>query len=148
MLTRRTIDFYNRATNPEAEGNRMPLSEQEQRLLEEMERNLYQNDADFVATVGQRRGKPNYTIVAIGVLVVIAGIAVLVAGVVLQLPILGLAGFIVMFAGVLTALAPPRRGVAHESSPRPTASSGQRSSSFMDGLNERWDKRQDERGQQ
>ena len=55
----------------------MPLSEQEQRLLEEMERNLYQNDADFVATVSQRRGKPNYTIVAVGVLVVLAGIAAL-----------------------------------------------------------------------
>ncbi|MET1051453.1 MAG: DUF3040 domain-containing protein, partial [Mycetocola sp.] len=25
----------------------MPLSEQEQRLLDEMERNLYRNDADF-----------------------------------------------------------------------------------------------------
>ena len=29
----------------------MPLSEQEQRLLEEMERSLYQNDSDFVARV-------------------------------------------------------------------------------------------------
>ena len=36
----------------------MPLSEHEQRLLEEMERNLYHHDADFVATVGNRRGKP------------------------------------------------------------------------------------------
>ncbi|MET0713865.1 MAG: DUF3040 domain-containing protein, partial [Mycetocola sp.] len=32
----------------------MPLSEQEQRLLDEMERNLYRNDADFVSTVGDR----------------------------------------------------------------------------------------------
>ena len=35
----------------------MPLSEQEQRLLEEMERSLYHNDADFVATVGKRGGR-------------------------------------------------------------------------------------------
>ena len=29
----------------------MPLSEQEQRLLEEMERSLYQSDDDFVGTL-------------------------------------------------------------------------------------------------
>ena len=33
----------------------MPLSEQEQRLLEEMERSLYHNDADFVSAVGAAR---------------------------------------------------------------------------------------------
>ena len=62
----------------------MPLSEQEQRLLEEMERSLYQNDADFVATVNPNRGKPNYRILVIGVLVGILGIATLVAGVILR----------------------------------------------------------------
>jgi len=38
----------------------MPLSEHEQRLLEEMERSLYQNDADFVAKVGGKRARPAY----------------------------------------------------------------------------------------
>jgi hypothetical protein len=123
----------------------MPLSEQEQRLLEEMERNLYQNDADFVATVSQRRGKPNYTIVAVGVLVVLAGIAVLIGGVMSRLAFVGILGFIVMFVGVLIALAPPRK--VSTSVPRGRASSAPRQSSFMDGLNDRWDKRQDERGQ-
>ena len=33
-----------------------------------MERSLYSNDSDFVATVGGRRGRPNYTMVVIGVL--------------------------------------------------------------------------------
>ena len=73
----------------------MPLSEQEQRLLEEMERNLYQNDADFVATVSARRGKPNYTVILVGVLIGIAGVATLVTGVVLQQSLVGLLGFIV-----------------------------------------------------
>ena len=123
----------------------MPLSEQEQRLLEEMERNLYQNDADFVATVSQRRGKPNYTIVAVGVLVVLVGIAVLIGGVMSRLAIVGILGFIVMFAGVLIALAPPRKAPA--APPRGRAASAPRQSSFMDGLNDRWDKRQDDRGQ-
>ena len=123
----------------------MPLSEQEQRLLDEMERNLYQNDADFVATVSQRKGKPNYTIVAVGVLTVVVGIAILVGGVMSQIAFVGILGFIVMFAGVLVALAPPRKSAAAPT--RSRTSSAPRQSSFMSSLNDRWDKRQDERGQ-
>jgi hypothetical protein len=128
----------------------MPLSEQEQRLLEEMERNLYQNDADFVATVSQRRGKPNYSIIAIGVLVGLAGIGTLITGVVIAQPLIGVLGFAIMFAGVLIALTPPRSfkaGKAAGAQPgaaRPKAT--QRSGSFMDNLNDRWDKRQGDRG--
>lgn len=126
----------------------MPLSEQEQRLLEEMERNLYQNDADFVAAVGPRKGKPNYTIVALGILLVLAGIATLVTGVIIQLYVVGILGFIVMFAGVLVALSPPKRSESDfVAPPRNRSGAPRRSSSFMDTLNERWDKRQGERGQ-
>ncbi|MEQ1736062.1 MAG: DUF3040 domain-containing protein, partial [Rhodoglobus sp.] len=67
----------------------MPLSEHEQRLLEEMERSLYQSDADFVATVNPRRGRTNYTLVAVGVLIAVVGIAALVAGVIIQQPLVG-----------------------------------------------------------
>jgi hypothetical protein len=42
----------------------MPLSEQEQRLLEEMERSLYHNDADFVAGGGPH-GRPTYARIAL-----------------------------------------------------------------------------------
>jgi hypothetical protein len=123
----------------------MPLSEQEQRLLEEMERGLYQNDADFVATVGQRRGKPNYTVVVVGALLAILGIATLLVGVVINLIVVGVLGFIIMFGGVLLALAPPRRSA---SAPDAPAKPGKqtKSAGFMDGLGDRWDKRQDERG--
>ena len=132
------------------EGNtKMPLSEQEQRLLEEMERSLYTNDSDFVATVG-RTGRPNYTVTVLGVLGALVGIAVVVTGVVLRVPLLGVAGFVVMLGGVLFAIAPPRRkGSAPASStaraPRPsTGRPAQRQrSGFMDRLNERWERRQD-----
>ena len=63
----------------------MPLSEQEQRLLEEMERSLYQNDADFVPTTGARRGRPNYTVLVVGALIGLLGIATLIVGVISQL---------------------------------------------------------------
>ncbi|WIB01356.1 MULTISPECIES: DUF3040 domain-containing protein [unclassified Curtobacterium] len=129
----------------------MPLSEQEQRLLEEMERSLYQNDSDFVARVTRRQGRPSYTTITIGVLGALVGIAVLVLALVLKQPLLGLPGFVVMLAGVLYALRPgmrmpkagagaPRAGSSAPGRPARPASSG---GSFMDRLNERWDKRND-----
>lgn len=124
----------------------MPLSEQEQRLLEEMERSLYQNDADFVAAVSPRRGRPNYTFLVVGVLVAVAGIAVLVSGVIIRQPLVGVLGFAVMFVGVLLAVAPPRRaGIPAE--PDRASSTRRRSGGtrFMDNLNERWDRRQEGR---
>ncbi len=122
----------------------MPLSEQEQRLLEEMERSLYQNDADFVATVSQHRGKTNYTILAVGVLVAVLGIATLVGGVIIRQPLVGVLGFAIMFVGVLLAVAPPRRA-AQAGEPAAAPKRARSSSRFMDNLNDRWDNRQDGR---
>ncbi len=127
----------------------MPLSEQEQRLLEEMERSLYQNDADFIATVGGRRGRPNYSIVVLGVLLGLAGIAVLVTGVVVRQPLVGLLGFAVMFAGVLLAITPSRKSGAASApragGPGAATTGAPRKRGFMENLNERWDKREEDR---
>ncbi|NEM90002.1 DUF3040 domain-containing protein [Galbitalea soli] len=115
----------------------MPLSEQEQRLLEEMERSLYHNDADFVASVSARRGKPSYSAVVLGILLAVAGVAVLITGVAVRLPIVGVLGFVMMFAGVFIAVTPPRRGGRVSSAPSSTARP-----SFMQTLGQRWEKRQ------
>ena len=123
----------------------MPLSEQEQRLLEEMERSLYQNDADFVATVSPRRGRPNYTVVVVGVLIAVVGIALLVSGVIIQQPLVGVLGFVVMFVGVLLAVAPPRRDAGAEATASPRARQRAGGSRFMENLNDRWDRRQEGR---
>jgi hypothetical protein len=123
----------------------MPLSEQEQRLLDEMERGLYHNDADDVTTVGGRRGRANSTAILLGLIGLIAGVALLIVGVMVRLPIVGVIGFVAMFAGALLLIAPPRRltvsGVgraAGDSGPRPHRSS------FMDSLGERWERRNDD----
>jgi len=131
----------------------MPLSEHEQRLLEEMERNLYHNDADFVATVGNRRGKPNYTLIVVGILVAILGIGTVVAGVLLRQPVVGVLGFGLMFVGALLAIAPPKGGsLPVEPSAAERAGAATRSTAtgssrtgFMDRMNDRWDKRTDDR---
>ena len=127
----------------------MPLSEQEQRLLEEMERNLYRNDADFVHAVGGVRGRrPNYRSIVLGVLLAVAGIGALIAGVALQLLIVGVIGFALRFGGVLLAITPGKRGAAAPAPAEPTSGSskGKRSGGgFMDRLNDRWDRRQEGR---
>ena len=124
----------------------MPLSEHEQRLLDEMERSLYQNDADFVAKVGGARGRPTYRAVVLGILLAVVGIGVLLTGVFTQIVLVGILGFVLMLAGVLVAITPGRRkraaGVEGDAQQAPSAKQAQQPG-FMDKLNERWDKRQD-----
>jgi hypothetical protein len=129
----------------------MPLSEQEQRLLEEMERNLYKNDADFVATVGGAgRGRPNYRAIVLGVLLAVAGAGALIGGVASQILIIGVLGFALMFVGVLVAITPSKRpssGSPMSGMPGTAGRSPQAKprGGFMDRLNERWDRRQEGR---
>jgi len=123
----------------------MPLSEHEQRLLEEMERSLYQNDADFVAKVGGRGGKPSYRSIVLGILLGVIGVVCLLIGVLVQIAVIGIVGFVIMLGGVLLAIAPSRRGTQPPADP--ATGNAQRAKAnqpgFMDKLNDRWDKRQD-----
>jgi uncharacterized membrane protein YkgB len=116
----------------------MPLSEQEQRLLDEMERSLYHNEADDVTTMGGRRGRASYTALLLGVLGVVVGIVLLIVGVSVRQPWVGVLGFVVMLGGVVFAIAPPRRLTI----PRGPASA--KRTGLMDSLNERWERRQDD----
>ena len=117
----------------------MPLSEQEQRLLDEMERSLYHGDADFVASVGRAHGRPSYGAVIGGVLLVVVGIAVLVLGVILHSWPVGALGFAGMFGGVLLAM-----GVRTRRAPAAFPAAGGAGGSrpgFMDRLSQRWERR-------
>ncbi|MEO5534801.1 MAG: DUF3040 domain-containing protein [Pseudolysinimonas sp.] len=117
----------------------MPLSEQEQRLLDEMERNLYHGDADDVTTVG-RPGRANYTAIALGILGGVVGLILLVVGVIVRQPVVGLLGFLLMFGGALLCFAPPRRLTVPQD---PRDAAGPPRAGFMDTLNERWERRND-----
>ncbi|RFA09144.1 hypothetical protein B7R54_07820 [Subtercola boreus] len=134
----------------------MPLSEQEQKLLDEMERSLYHNDADFVSAVGAGRGRLSYSSLVLGVLLAIVGLAVVIVGVVIHIPLVGILGFAVMFTGVLVALRPTKslgrlRGGGSASGANGPGASGATGSrrgtanraGFMDRLNDRWDDRND-----
>jgi hypothetical protein len=123
----------------------MPLSEHEQRLLDEMERSLYQNDADFVAKVGGSRVRPSYRSVVLGILLAVVGIAVLLTGVFVQVIVVGILGFVLMLVGVLVAITPGRakRAAAFADEQARTTAPKPAQPGFMDKLNDRWDKRQE-----
>ncbi len=118
----------------------MPLSEHEQRLLDEMERNLYQNEADVVSTAGMGRRAPNYTAIASGALLGALGLGVMLTGVGMNITALGVIGFVLLFAGVMIAVAIPGKSLGQVTSDGKPGSSGK--GSLMDQLNDRWDRRQ------
>jgi hypothetical protein len=126
------------------EGDEMPLSEQEQRLLDEMERHLLHNDADVVSAPSGDRAL-SYRNLVYGALLLLAGVGGLVAGVILGGVwgiVVGVIGFAAMLAGVMVAVMPVRRATPAEPRER-TAPKRQDSASFMDRMNDRWDRRQD-----
>lgn len=124
----------------------MPLSEQEQRLLDEMERNLYKHEADIVSTSSGPR-TVNYTRVALGIALVAAGLAVVVVGVVVQIALVGVGGFGLAVAGAMVALtaskpADPSDEAKGGASTGGAAPKARNRSSIMDRLSDEWDKRQ------
>ncbi len=123
----------------------MPLSEQEQRLLDEMERHLMRNDADVVSA--PRGGRSlSYRNIVYGTILVLLGLGGLIVGVSVPLIVVGVIGFVVMLGGVVLAVT-PGRGPArvHDHADRSAARPGRPSSSFMDRMNDRWDRRQEGR---
>lgn len=88
----------------------MPLSEHEQRLLDQIEQALYAEDPKFASSVrGKRLGKPSRARKLQGALLFLVGIALLPLGVMLpvrlaEIPILSVLGFLMMFFGVLLAV--------------------------------------------
>ncbi|WP_369137679.1 DUF3040 domain-containing protein [Modestobacter versicolor] len=78
----------------------VPLSEHEQRLLEQIERALVDDDPKFASTVrtGDRRQKARRK-VQVGIGLVVVGLAIVLGGAVLPQVLVGVAGFLVAFGG-------------------------------------------------
>ncbi|MFJ4252224.1 DUF3040 domain-containing protein [Microbacterium sp. NPDC090003] len=121
----------------------MPLSEQEQRLLDEMERHLLHNDADVVSAPSGDRAL-SYRNLVYGALLVLAGVGGLVAGVIVGDVwgiVIGVVGFAAMLAGVMLAVTPVRRSAPAATPSEEPDTKRQDSASFMDRMNDRWDRR-------
>jgi hypothetical protein len=88
----------------------MPLSEHEQRLLEQIERALYAEDPKFASNVRGARMRNRYHRRRIqGIALFVLGLLLLVAGVMLPIrqvgiPVVSVFGFLVMFDGAAVAI--------------------------------------------
>lgn len=127
----------------------MPLSEHEQRLLEQMEKALYAEDPKFATTLrstpGARAARGR---AALGVLAILAGLGLLIAGVTTTVIALGVLGFVVMLVGsVIVYSAFGSRPAETPATETPSAPAPPPSSGFMDRMEDRWRKRSDD-GQQ
>jgi hypothetical protein len=132
----------------------VPLSEHEQRLLEQIERALLAEDPKFASTV--RATDPrHYALrrVVFAVVLVLVGVGLMVFGLVTKfapagIPVLGILGFVVMFGAAVLGVQSYRR--AGRTEPLRVVGSerkarGGRSSrgSLVDRLEERWRRRAD-----
>jgi hypothetical protein len=120
----------------------MPLSEHEQRLLDQLEQQLHAEDPKFANALAS---DPAHSLstrhIVIGVLVLIVGIMVLLGGVAMSQIVVGILGFLIMGAGVYFAVSRPK----FSGDPTAPAKSGSKQKSgFMSNLEERWEERRRE----
>jgi hypothetical protein len=130
----------------------VPLSENEQRLLEQMERALYAEDPKWASSMrGAVRRSSGARRLLLGIGGVVLGLVLLLVGVAQQLVIVGIVGFVVMLAAFAYTVSSRRKpggpqGVVNRAGGvRPVATNRRRRSSFMQRLEERWDRRRDGR---
>lgn len=124
----------------------MPLSEEEQRVLDQLEMDLGQDPSLHRAMT---RGPRTPARVVAGAAGVIIGLTVVVIGVATQLPVLGIVGFAVMAGVALWALLAPRKTAvpSSKSAPASTRSKPQSIKSdkdFMQRMEDRFDQRREQ----
>lgn len=128
----------------------MPLSDHEQQVLDQMERALASEDPRFtsVFTSGRNQVRASKSgpvakrTVLLSVAVILIGVAGLFAGVMTQLPPLGIIGF-VLIVGAISVLVTSARTRTPQSAGKAKSGSktGKSRASFMQGLEDRWDRR-------
>ena len=148
----------------------MPLSEEELRLLEQMERALVADDPKLASTMRGTTVRASARRRALlGAVVFVAGVVVLMTGAVRQNTVVGIVGFVVMLVSAYVALS-SWRGQSHAPEPAKRTESGthpsfsvidggrskksrgsrgrspQQQHSMMERFEERWRRRRDQNG--
>ena len=129
----------------------MPLSEHEQRLLDQIEQALYAEDPKWANTVRISDPRSHYKRRLVKASIGFAlGVVLLMVGVVVD-PVLGVGGFVVMLAACLWGLSSWKRmnGFGDSASASGASVPGKEArrnnrGSFMERMEERWRRRHDE----
>jgi hypothetical protein len=134
-------------------GGAVPLSEHEQRLLDQIEQALYAEDPKWANTVRISDPRSHYKRRLIKASIGFAlGVVIMMVGVVMSLIPLGVGGFVVMLAACLWGLSSWKRmngfgdsaSASGASAPGKEVRRGGNRGSFMERMEERWRRRHDE----
>lgn len=121
----------------------MPLSEYEQRVLDQLEHDLGQ-DASLHRAMN--RGPKTPARIVAGAAGVVIGLGVVVLGVATQLPVLGVFGFLIMAGVAMWALLTPKqdkKGASPAAKPASGPQAPKQRKDFMQTFEERFDRRRE-----
>jgi len=106
----------------------MPLSEHEQRLLDQIEQALYAEDPKFVSSVRSARPRSRIRLMlALSAVGVLLGLAVVLIGLAANLIVVGVLGFVLIVGSCVaaaSALRGPRQSTAAAITAQPAAGQG------------------------
>jgi hypothetical protein len=128
----------------------VPLSEHEQRMLDQIERALYAEDPKFASTVrGARLRRPSRRRRLQGAVLFIAGIALLLSGLIipikpLGIPVVSVIGFLTMFLGAVLLWTALRHIDTAADTPDKGDDKPRRRNSFAQRMEERFRRRFEE----
>ncbi len=127
----------------------MPLSDEEARLLHQLEQSLAAEDPDFASTLrGSKFMARNRRVAVLSALGFIAALVVMFSGAVTKMTWLGVLGFVAMVGTAFLFSQAWKRGIGSPDD-QATVSSGRPgrpqkpSGSFVDRMEERWQRRRD-----
>ena len=137
----------------------MPLSEHEQRLLEQMERALYAEDPKFASSLRGKDPRSNFRRrLLLAIVGFVIGVVLLMTGLVAQVIVVSVLGFLAMLGCAFLAVtsyravtAASQLGVVEGGAVRKPrtatrrSKSGSSSGGFMQRMEDRWNRRRDDR---
>lgn len=125
----------------------MPLSDEEARLLHQLEQSLAAEDPDFASTLrGSKFMAHNRRVAVLAVLGFVGGLVLLFAGAVSAMTWLGVVGFVAMLGTAYLFMNAWKRGIGSRGDQEPARTPGKPvkpTGTFVDRMEERWQRRRD-----
>ena len=122
----------------------MALSEYEQKMLEQLEAQLRDEDPKLAESFQPVR-QVSLKRLVLGIFIIVAGLGILVAAVMTTMSWIGIIGFVVMLAGAVYMFSGPI-GTLSSATAAPRPAAGGSRESFMSRQEELWERRRDKDG--